>query len=48
MSDTWVAIAVLSLMFLAVIVVECSRLHYRGVVQRQWATPVRGSAADEA
>ena len=39
MSVNWIAIALLPVLFILVIVVECSRLHCARLVQRRTGTP---------
>ncbi len=38
MSETWIAIGLLPLLFVLVVVVECSRLHCARLVQRRMGT----------
>ena len=47
MSQTYVAVAVLPLVFVLVIVMECSRLHCARVVQRRLTAQGHGEDAAE-
>lgn len=47
MSSTLVGLAVLPVVVLMVVVMECSRLHCARIVQRRLAIPLHHEAADE-
>ena len=45
MSDTWIAVMVLPLVFFVVILMECSRLHCARLVQRHQGAALRDEAS---